>query len=58
MAETGLGHEYHFLRLGETDFFAEDGKVQRLDAAEQRAVSMHQEPQGAATILVNQVEQG
>src|SRR5262249_58600421 len=58
VAETGLGHEYHFFGFQETDFFAEHSKVKRFDAAEQRIVGMNEEPQRPSTILINQAKQG
>ena len=36
---------------------AEDGEIERLDASEQSAVRMHQQPQCAAAVRVDQAEQ-
>src|SRR2546429_7883077 len=58
VAETGLGHEYHFFRFGEADFFAKDGEAERFDTAEQPAVGMHQEPESATAVRLNQGDQG
>ena len=50
------GDEQHFFRFAEAHAFAEHREVQRLDAREQRAISMHQKPQGAAAIGIDQTE--
>src|SRR5216684_5847105 len=57
-AEARLGNEQHFFRFGKPHTLAEDSKVQRLDACEQGAVSMNQQPQGAAAVCIDEPEQG
>src|SRR5258708_1197288 len=42
-AEARLGDEHHFFRFGKPHTIAENGKIQRLDATQQRAVGMNQE---------------
>src|SRR6266852_7539320 len=56
-AEARLGDQHHFFRFGKTNALAEHGEVQQLNAAEERAVSMHQQPQCAAAIGVDEPEQ-
>src|SRR5438552_961704 len=56
-AEARLGDEHHFLRLGKPHALTEDGKVHRLDATEQRAVSMDEQPQCAAAIGIDETKQ-
>ena len=45
-----------FSALREANAFAENGEIERLDAREQRAVGVHQEPESAAAIGVDQIE--
>src|SRR6266852_1045799 len=51
------GDEDHFIRFAEPDTFAKHREVQRFDAGQQRVVSMHQKPQGAAAVGIDQIEQ-
>jgi len=55
--ELCAGDEEHFFRLAEADAFAKHREVKRFDAGKQRVVSMHQKPQRAAAIYVNQIEE-
>ncbi len=49
--------EHHFFRFGKTNALPENGEVQQRDAAEQRAVSMNQQPQRAAAVSTDESEQ-
>ena len=51
------GNKEHFLRFAEPDAFAEDREIERLDAREQSIVSMHQKPQRAAAIGIDEIEE-
>ena len=50
------GDEEHSFRLAEADTFAEHREIQRFDAGEQRVVSMHQKPERAAAICIDEIE--
>ena len=48
--------EEHSFRLAEADTFAEHREIQRFDAGKQHVVSMHQKPERAAAICIDEVE--
>ena len=51
------GDEDHFFRFAQADPFAKHRKVQRFDARQQRIISMHQKPQCAMAVNVDQIEE-
>src|SRR5216684_6735844 len=56
-AEARLGDEHHLFRFSKPHTLAEYGEVQRLEAAEKRAVGMNQQPQCAAAVGIDEPEQ-
>src|SRR5712672_1002764 len=57
-AEARLGDKHHFFRFGKTNALAEDGKIQKFDSAKQSTVRMHQQPQRAAAVGIDEAEEG
>ena len=55
--EARAGDEEHPFRFAEADALAENREIERLDAGEQRVVSMHQKPESAAAIGIDEIEQ-
>src|SRR5258708_6238392 len=56
-AEARLGDEHHFFGFGKPHTLAEDAKSDRLDATQQRAVRMNEQPQRAAAVRIDEAEQ-
>jgi len=51
------GDKQHFFRLAEADAFSENSEIERLDAREKRVVGVDEQPQRAAAVRIDQIEQ-
>ena len=55
--ETRPGNEDHSFCFAEANAFAENREIKRFDARQQRIVSMHQKPQSATAVDIDQIEE-